>query len=360
MKISINIFFVIYSIIFMSSCRTENAQNRNTLDDMFPDEIELKGKQISLTNEKLLTIHPSIFLDSFMLLQLDRNDFLLRIYDLHNGKYVKDCIKRGRGPNEFVMGYLQKDAVNKGLYLYTPVRRKLYHFNFDSLIKNDSYIPHEVWDFNYEDFTAYKILAINDSLYAGSGFFGQNRFALIDKNRVIQTFGTYPEDGIHASYSGKSAAYQSILRLKPDQSQFISYYPMAGILEIYKIFDDRIQVNKKLHFHYPKYHIIDGGPGRGSGAAFANDSKYGFTDIAVTDSYIFALYSGRTTKEFDYTHARYSNDIYIFNWQGEGIRHYSFPRDMIRLGVNEKSDSIYLYTLAVNPHPQLYKFRLKL
>jgi len=352
-----SLFIIIWG--FINSCKEEKSSQTQNMQDLFPEKVKLSGQPISLTNEDLLSTYPMILVDSFLVFQVNRGEFLIRIYNIKTKKYVKDAIKKGRGPNEFLIGDINSEGIGKYFSFYAPAQRTLYRYHIDSLLMNDSYSPEKIKDFKQDTARVSKVLMIHDSLFICSGHFLEHHYALMDKSDVINSTGKYPDDGIKASYNEKSVAYQSRLKLKPDHTQFISYYIHAGILEIYNVNEKQITPVKKLHFHYPEYRILDGGPGRGKGAAFTRNNKNGFAGVAVTDSLIFALYSGRSRENYEFENAWLANDILVFNWRGEPVKHYYFPEDIGgEIVVKTENESIYLYSLVVEPEPKIYKFKL--
>jgi len=352
-----------YSLIiiflgFINSCKEDKLSQTQNIRDLFPEKEKITGKPISLTNEELLSTYPMILVDSFLVFRVNKNKYLIRIYNIKTKKYVKDAIKKGRGPNEFITGDINSEGIGKYFSFYTPVQRTLYRYHIDSLLMNDYYSPEKLKDFNSNKVTVYNAITIHDSLFLGSGKLKAYRYALMNENGIIQYEGKYPEDGNQATYQEKSAAYQSSLKLKPDNTQFVSYYAYAGMLEIYRVNKNQITPVKKLHFHYPKYRIIDGGAGRGIGAAFTRNNKNGFADVAVSDSLIFALYSGRSRENYKFAEAFLANDILIFNWQGEPVKHYYSSEDMRKMVVMKENNTMYLFALVVNPEPKIYKYQL--
>ena len=358
MKIKTYIFLIIFAGLVYACNKKES-----NLKDMFPDKEKITGEPIPLTNKELLSSkHPMILMDSILIFTTYKSkEFLIKIYNIKTNSYIKDAIKQGRGPNEFIMGQFYYNGTGKKISFYSPVQRTLYRYHIDSLLKNNSYSPEKAREFEQDTGTGsvYKAIMIQDSLFLCTGYFSEHRFALMNKKNVIQTTGKYPDDGKKVSYKVKSAAYQNILRQNSDGSKFVSYTPLAGILDIYNINKNHITEVKKLHFHYSKYKMVNGGPNRGKSASFKLNNKIGFINVRVTDSLIFALYTGKKIKNYkEGSMAFYANDIYIFNWQGEPVKHYHTSEDMARIEVKQNNNTIKLYALTVQPEPKLYKYKL--
>ena len=79
-------------------------------------------------------------------------------------------------------------------------------------------------------------------------------------------------------------------------------------------------------------------------------------DLAVTDKYVYALYSGRTFKK--HKMAAYEGEtIYVYDWTGRLVKTYQLDVAITQFCVDE--DENRLFAMANIPEPTIVSFNLK-
>lgn len=88
---------------------------------------------------------------------------------------------------------------------------------------------------------------------------------------------------------------------------------------------------------------------------YNGNKPYCYRDLAVTEQYIYALYSGRNFKE--YKMAQYECPyLYVYDWEGHQKALYKLDIGLICFYVDEAAHKIY--GIANNPDPVLVEFSL--
>lgn len=122
------------------------------------------------------------------------------------------------------------------------------------------------------------------------------------------------------------------------------------------VYRDRIEI-----FDYQKktFKVVDGpnldlpeaqisGSGSNSVLVFSMDQKYSYWDVAVGETLIFGLYSGRSQEEFQTT-GKNSNAIFVLSTDGEVLARLSLDKSIMGLTVDETLGKIYGITTDEDP-----------
>ena len=180
----------------------------------------------------------------------------------------------------------------------------------------------------------------------------------------------YPETTPSVSYPAcadptltdtlKSAFYASnTLAVKPTLERLACANMQTGCLDICEINgNELIRVNEvhltpakvKFNRHRPK--------GRGL-VHPVNYSKYhifGFCDLAVSDDYIYALYSGRTLKQHNLDVDK-GKTILVFDWNGSHVRTYRLENACSSISYSAEENTIYALSQE-NNHSEIITLHL--
>ena len=158
----------------------------------------------------------------------------------------------------------------------------------------------------------------------------------------------------------KSAFYASnTLAVKPTLERLACANMQTGCLDICEINgNELIRVNEvhltpakvKFNRHRPK--------GRGL-VHPVNYSKYhifGFCDLAVSDDYIYALYSGRTLKQHNLDVDK-GKTILVFDWNGSHVRTYRLENACSSISYSAEENTIYALSQE-NNHSEIITLHL--
>jgi hypothetical protein len=183
--------------------------------------------------------------------------------------------------------------------------------------------------------------------------FGEGLLSLIDETgKETATFFEYPyKDKVEQKIKNhiRAMAYQGELVLNPQKDKCV-YAPMNGeIIHFYKIEKDNITLINKIEKIYPEY-----GPEEKSetnySATFSWQCVSGYSSIAATDKYVYAIYCGRTLKELQDDNDStlpIARQLRKFDWTGQLIETYMLDVPCYFIAVTP--DDKTLWASALNP-----------
>lgn len=141
---------------------------------------------------------------------------------------------------------------------------------------------------------------------------------------------------------------------------FIDYNSSNGILAL------ATQLGEVLEVYNLKEgtHIVKFGPrgepefNQADGMAIPS-GVMGFSDIQVTNKYIYAVFHGRSFKEIAKQQPLIDGGqyIYVFSLKGEPLVKYTLDRFIYGIDVNEITNE--LYAVDVNSNSPIVKYKLK-
>lgn len=155
----------------------------------------------------------------------------------------------------------------------------------------------------------------------------------------------YPEcaDGI-PNDTLKSIFYASnCLAIHPSGSRLACANMQYGCLDLCNIEGDCLYRFNEVHLNRPGVVFRSKRP-RGNGmwhpVAYTQNNIFGFCDLAVSEDYIYALYSGRTYKMYQ-GNVDKGQVILVFDWNGTHVRTYHLSNSCSSISYDQKSNTIY-------------------
>ena len=279
-------------------------------------------------------------------------DYFFSTYDIEDGVYLGSWGRRGQGPDEFIdvgriaivdTQFVFIDGAKKEI-IYVPIKHVLN--KEESLnIRRESF-PYTL------DFRPFDIEIINDYKIA-IGAFKDSRFGVLDaENNIISCSSDYPFKYEEISGIFRGATFQSVIKSNSKQSKFVISTYQSDIFEIYQITDAGIERIYLSPFnHIPK---IRPTPGRNSGYSIdRNKSIGGIENMAVTDDYIYLIYTSKNSAESSDS----LNEILCYNWNGEKIRKYILPFPIITNSLCVDNEYIY-GTQDHESEAVIYRFKM--
>lgn len=302
-----------------------------------------------ISSDKLTNPTSIIALDSFLVVG-DLSSSSLEIYSITDGSFLTTLGNFGKGPGEFEIILTLSKVYNESesIWVFDAALNRLTKYNVTSkqplqMITLKSGMP-------------YGPVSVEDSLFISPGFsLTEGRFAIFNKDGdYLRSIGTIPgERDENVPIPIHLQAYQGKLRIKPSQDKlvFSTYY--ADRIDIYN--NNGLILNTAFGASNtpPIYSISTVGDIPVMALSVAN-TRYGYIDVAVTDNYIYGLYSGRHLGD------SYANLIHVYDWKGNNIINYHLDYDVRAISVcrndqrlfaiREYPDlSILLYNLAATP-----------
>ena len=273
-----------------------------------------------------------------VVLDLHNLDHYLHAFTYPEWKHITSFGKRGEGPEEMLSA-------------------ETFQFNsLDSIWSLDANkMEITRWSISVENGTAERVEEVNldkalirsldfhatDSGFIVPDYMGTKRYWQIDKKGVAsQSYGTIPTE--------KETKESTRPALAQAWRSFIDYNPTNGILAMVTQLGEVVEVhNLKENKHTilygpegePKFKKASNGNGIPSGIM-------GFSDVKVTDNYIYAVFQGRKFKDIKAAYQRGEKPesggryIYVFDLQGTPVKKYILDRPIYGIDINEQTNTI--------------------
>lgn len=187
------------------------------------------------------------------------------------------------------------------------------------------------------------VLPVGDTafLVMGESFAGghDNRFALIDREgRLLAAVGPPYQGDADIPFTDRSAADAAKARLNPSGTRIAAAYLYRSEVKIYGLDGSRITTADTPPEDRFVTEFLEPSPPTRMRWFYPGDrtTRYGYRDVATTDDFIFALYSGISI--WDGSH---SNRVHVFSWSGRFISEFTLDRSVIAITVDERGETLY-------------------
>ena len=174
-----------------------------------------------------------------------------------------------------------------------------------------------------------------------TGFYEEGRYllySLVDGS--ARYFLSYPNHPDYPDLQEKTKAMlyaSSILRVRPDQSAFVCADMYSGVIDFCRITADSIERVKMIRLHYPKVEIMETPSPR---VAYYRDNRFGFSDIAVTEGKVYALYSGKSYQEAG-GQVSGGQTLLVYDWEGNLVKSCSLEEPLTNMSYDWSEKEIY-------------------
>ena len=151
----------------------------------------------------------------------------------------------------------------------------------------------------------------------------------------------------------------NILALNPMHSKVACANMQSGCLDICEIHDNELSRINEVHMTTPRVKFNRHRPkGRGltHPVTYSRNNLFGFCDLAVSENYIFALYSGRTLKDYNLDVDK-GKTIVVFDWNGLHVRTYQLQNACSAISYDAADNTIYALSQEGNK-PQIITLNL--
>jgi hypothetical protein len=172
---------------------------------------------------------------------------------------------------------------------------------------------------------------------------------------LISFAGSYPPKMYEElSDFGNAILYGSNFILRKDASKLALATDMADMIDI---FDISKPSAPELVWSYQGFlphdlFVVE----MGAQAAFTMESQSGYPDLAASDNFIYALFSGRQVKEKNYG---YGNIIRVMNWDGSNRFELQSDIDLRRITVSPDDKKIYAIAIDKEDNPMIVVFNIE-
>ncbi len=338
---------VIYFLfIGLAGC---NESKNNLFYNSFSTNISLLGK--TLETDSIMLRYP---------FRIKHQDSLAIIMDLHNPEYFYHAFnypqfrylssfgKRGQAPEE-ILSAENFRLTDGGMWGLDANKHQINNISMQGIYQtvntNETQLDKEI--IRALDFALY-----DDSCFVIPDYSGKYRFHIISKNGNIRSsHGKIPSQKNKMGDIALAQAWRSFIDYNPKNHTLAMATQLGEVLEIYNLKDSTHIVKIGPHGE-PEYNE--------SGGMAIPSGIMGFSDIQVTDKYIYTVFHGRSFKEISQQQQPMIDGgqyIYIFSLKGEPLYKYTLDHYIYGIDVNEKTGEIY--AVDVNSNQPIVNFKLK-
>lgn len=345
MKLTNNILITIILGAFLFSCGTPKTFTQ------YSDSI-LKLDRTEFVRMDTINSH---FLFNYARQMEILKDSLLIIFDdgvdgncfhifRQNGELLKSFGRLGRGPGEIIgsTGFSLSENGDK-LYSYDDMRKVMIEYNLELLLVSDSLVYNEkpvinsirenIKDAGKRYTTVYHAPYYDDNSFLVFGNDDNLRIGIYENEIIKNLYSEYPllvkTNNIEEIWSvfGNSVKY----KVSPDGSKIVITTYIGAVMELFDIKSKEVRHRQLVPLYKPIYNIAQGAIP--TWVTSSEETIIGFTEVYVTDNYIYASLMGENNKEGHF--------IYVFDWDGNVVSKYDVMYDVLAIAVDENSRNIF-------------------
>lgn len=174
-------------------------------------------------------------------------------------------------------------------------------------------------------------------------------FVFIDNNQdTLWSGGEYPDDGCNVLPKRlKSYAYLGDWQKHPREDKFVYFSSYNRYMFITKLEGDTMKEIASPYRLYPQYSLSEDG----QNVSIDAQCYFGVRKMYVTENYIYMLMNDALFGDFkkgkmhDGYSVFYSNEVYVFDWEGRPVKKYRLDHQVGNIWTDENDECLYASTI---------------
>ncbi|WP_321481203.1 BF3164 family lipoprotein [uncultured Bacteroides sp.] len=343
-------------LFFFDACTSLHSVGGKKINyDVFPEEKELTSLTIEL--DTAIFRYPfriRICGNKAVVMDLHNTDYYYHMFTYPEFTYLSSFGKKGEAPSEMLSADNIRFSNQHEAWTLDANKTQLVRLGFSLSGSGDSLLSREVVSLDNDILRALDFSIYNDSTFIIPDYSGKNRFCWVNRHgHLINRIGSIPtfnKDALKYSAPALAQAWRSFIDYNPCKDVLAVVTQLGEVLEIYNLKDTTHTVCVGPHgepeFRQSKGYAVPTG-------------IMGFSDIQVTDHYIYTVFHGRTFKELGRQKGHVIDGgryIYVFSLKGEPVCKYNLDRYIYGIYVDE-SRGVIIAT-DVNSDQPLVEFRM--
>ena len=273
------------------------------------------------------------------------------VYDKQKGGRLFSCLHAGNGPKEIIANPICS-SYQDSLFFFDMFADKVLSFS-----KKENCISSEAIKEDSRMLRPYTrnisvlekgedIIVLNQIGYNSSDTVGYHRIQYYDNcgnEKCFQDFAPYPDSRtMFGMYT------QSLMAVSPDCKKLVIGSVWGAILEFYSVPD--LEGRKVLWLVDPAIDFREG-------TSLTKDTKAGLRDLCADNDNVYASIGAdvnilsNNEKGIEEMELK-CNDLYVFDWEGNPVRHIVTDYNIEKFCLTQSSDT--LYTVVSNKEGALY------
>jgi len=339
-----NIREFLFTIVFILSVCSCKKSNDKSIEDLFLKQpISLVASTIDVVPKLMGNFFSLRVQDSIAILGSLSNDYFYSLVDLKNKKLVKRFGKKGKGPNELQMPFSM--TISKGYFSFFD-QKKYKTCKLADLISDDIIKFNDEVKLNEDDGSCFFMSSkSNSNTYLATGLFSKGKYSVINQQgNIVSVFGEYMRDEelMQVENTKIGMAYQGEVKRHSKKNKWVWTTISCDLIEVIEQCADNTYDINRFVGYLPEFKIK---PGKGIGISPNHDIPLGILHHAITDEYIYVLYSGKSINDHGGASAFEANIIYVFDWKLNPICSYLLDQHIKCFSVTEDNKAIYSVAL---------------
>ena len=337
----------VWSIVLLSllvSSLWSCAGKRNEINP-----VEIKGITTKFEEDFLWPTRPTYISDNRLLYIDEKETCFIHLYNLSQERKIYSGFHIGRGPSEMLGPFSISVEDDTTFWIHDIVKQEFKRF----VISHDTILTSNKISF-HQNRILYPNIITNDYVIALNLNSQSSAWVCVfdSVGSIIKELVKYPDNRLDIPQMVFMESYQGNLKVKPDNTKFVLACRYTDLLNIYNLDGTLISSFRTENPFSPKINA----QAMGGGLVMAQDEEtmLGFIDLAVSDEYVFGLFSGKSRKD---KNPSYCNKILQFDWNGQLLNVFSFDESLISITCSKEEDCLYMFVMDENKK-KLAKFRI--
>ena len=341
------LIYVLIIGLILSAC----SQNKKELSTEFSKKASLAIiDSINLEIHDILNPYEVQYKDSFLIFRNIRGEREIQLLDLRTGaSYTHKVIGQGKGE---MSAYVLINTSEPHSFRFVDYHKgDVYEIDLNC-VRKEGLVEHTlVATLPVKD--EIRILSFEetaDYVY-GTGLLPNNRFWVYDKQtKIVSKKADYPSiEQANALDSIQRSILFVSTQMAAHKDRLVAMLVNSGLVDFYERSRDGSLLLKREHcYFFPQFQVLNG-----ISIGYSRDDIRGFSDMTSDEDYVYLLYSSKTVEESG-EDAYNCEDLYVYDWDGNPVRHYMLSQPLYSISVGNGC----LYGLSRTEEPKVYIYSL--
>ncbi|MES2828864.1 MAG: BF3164 family lipoprotein [Bacteroidota bacterium] len=331
---------IVFLLVFVCSCKPvrQELQSKTVVFSKFPDSSKVTFQNFISTGDSKIA---RLYIRDTTIIAYDwraKGGYFFYAYGLNSKLNFKKYVRFGSGKGK-AQGAISVGLFKDQLWVYDLISRKLLFQNLKLGMFSASSVKFKEFPI-VQHF--YNIQILDDQNIIGNGDYKTpNKLQEINlySGKATADYGLFKGIPKGIPFYSWKRAQESFMALSPSTDRVVLVNRFSDQIEIF----DRSS-RESITVKGPENFVVEFTPfkdGRNVDMMQRNDkTRFGFTEISVTDNFIYALFSGYNENSGN---AEFGKTLYIYDWEGTPIKKLTFDRLVSSIAVSDDDKTLYAY-----------------
>ncbi|MDR1913021.1 MAG: TolB-like 6-bladed beta-propeller domain-containing protein [Clostridiales bacterium] len=322
---------------------------------VFPEEIHLKAESVPLDTAVLFRYPYRVKVREGLAIVMDlhHTDHYFHAFTYPEWKHLVSFGKRGEGPEDMLLAETFQFNSLDSLWTLDPNKRQITRWRLSPEACSAERVEEIALD---EQLVRTLDFYMTDTGFIVPSYLGIYRYHLLNfQGKILRSEGHIPTENTSPDISrpALAQAWRSFMDYHPQNDLLVMVTQLGEVLEF-------------MHLGDSTHTVLYGPHGEPEFRAVQNEAIptgiRGFSDVQLTDNYMYAVFHGRTFKEIQAAYQKGEKPegggrfIYVFDLAGNPVRKYILDRSICGIDVDELTHTIT--ATDVNSNEPLIQFKM--